>query len=574
MHLTYDPKSNRLAYACQKSVFVRDLDNPRKCIQYTKHPYNVSAVAFSPSGFYIASGDEAGHVKVWDAVEGEITKGEYQVISGRINAIAWDADSQRIIAVGDGKDKYGHCFTYDSGNSVGEISGHSAPINGVAIKPTRPYRAATVSDDGNLVFYNGPPFKFSHTCKEAHSNFVQDAAFSPDGNHLVSVGSDKIIALYDAKSGEFVSHLTDKGNDIGHVGTIYGVAWSPDSKMIATASADASVRLWSIEDRSLVQQWTLPKCLENQQMGVVFAGENRIVSLSFGGNLNVFDTNQEDKPLRVIEGHQRAVNGLCVDPSTKKLQSCSADGTIVGWDSDTANRVQAHKGPVVGLVDDGTHSWSTGWDDTLRAVGKESSFVQLPSQPRNIDSSSQSGLVVVACENEVVVFKDGQQLASKSFDNLKCAAVSEHHVAVATTQAGGNTVIIYDTKLESVHKEVKSLRSEITALSFSPNDKYLAAGDITGKIPLLSVETGEVLTNRWAFHTSRITSMAWHPEGLHLAGASSDTNIIVYSVEKPTKTVKTLNAHKDGVNCLVWESSTHLVSGGADGAIKHWKYQS
>ena len=41
---------------------------------------------------------------VWDAVEGINTKGTYPIISGRINDIAWDGDSQRIIAVGDGRE--------------------------------------------------------------------------------------------------------------------------------------------------------------------------------------------------------------------------------------------------------------------------------------------------------------------------------------------------------------------------------------------------------------------------------------------------------------------------------------
>jgi WD repeat-containing protein 1 (actin-interacting protein 1) len=48
-------------------------------------------------------------------------KSETKVLSGRINDIAWDGESQRIIAVGDGKERFGHAFTYDSGNTVGEV---------------------------------------------------------------------------------------------------------------------------------------------------------------------------------------------------------------------------------------------------------------------------------------------------------------------------------------------------------------------------------------------------------------------------------------------------------------------
>lgn len=81
--------------------------------------------------------------------------GTYHIISGRINDIAWDGDSQRIIAVGDGRERFGHCITADSGNSVGEISGHSSVINSVSIRQQRPLRAATGSDDSSVVFLHG-----------------------------------------------------------------------------------------------------------------------------------------------------------------------------------------------------------------------------------------------------------------------------------------------------------------------------------------------------------------------------------------------------------------------------------
>lgn len=91
---------------------------------------------FSPSGYWVASGgtahlvesqvvdllDVTGSVRVWDAVGADMNlKTETKVISGRINDIAWDGESQRIIAVGDGKERYGHAFTFDSGNTVGEV---------------------------------------------------------------------------------------------------------------------------------------------------------------------------------------------------------------------------------------------------------------------------------------------------------------------------------------------------------------------------------------------------------------------------------------------------------------------
>jgi WD40 repeat protein len=50
--------------------------------------------------------DAAGNVRIWDTVgEEQILKSEIKPISGRITDIAWDSESKRIIAVGEGKER-------------------------------------------------------------------------------------------------------------------------------------------------------------------------------------------------------------------------------------------------------------------------------------------------------------------------------------------------------------------------------------------------------------------------------------------------------------------------------------
>ncbi len=68
--------------------------------------------------------------------------------------------------------------------------------------------------------------------------------FSPDGKQLAtSVGQTILIypgevRLWDIASGALVKPLH------GHASTAWSVAWSQDGKLLATSSADKSVRLW------------------------------------------------------------------------------------------------------------------------------------------------------------------------------------------------------------------------------------------------------------------------------------------------------------------------------------------
>jgi WD repeat-containing protein 1 (actin-interacting protein 1) len=122
-------------------------------------------------------------------------------------------------------------------------------VNAVAISPNRPFRAATVADDNNLVFYHGPPFRYNATLRD-HSKFVYDCSFSPDGKNLVSVGADSKVVLYDGKAGESKGSLNV---DNGHKGSIFAVGWDKGSAKLVTASADQSVKLWDVEASKVVQ---------------------------------------------------------------------------------------------------------------------------------------------------------------------------------------------------------------------------------------------------------------------------------------------------------------------------------
>uniref|UniRef100_A0A3Q0R5A2 Uncharacterized protein n=1 Tax=Amphilophus citrinellus TaxID=61819 RepID=A0A3Q0R5A2_AMPCI len=70
-----------------------------------------------------------------------------------------------LLLVMDERSEFGAVFLWDSGSSVGEVSGHSKLINSVDIRQKRPYRLATASDDTCGSFFEGPPFKFKFTLR-------------------------------------------------------------------------------------------------------------------------------------------------------------------------------------------------------------------------------------------------------------------------------------------------------------------------------------------------------------------------------------------------------------------------
>lgn len=551
---------------------MRSVLDPLDSIQYVQHNFATTVARFAPSGYYIASGDESGVVKIWDCVgEDLILKGEYSVISGRINDIAWDADSSRIIAVGDGKERYGHCFTWDSGNTVGEISGHAAQINAVLIKPNRPYRAATVADDGALVFYQGPPFKFQQSVRGHHTgNFVRDVLYSASGEWLVSVGADRKIVVYDGKSGEFVKEVLTN-----HSGGLYGICWVDSSKVV-TCSADASVELIDIEKEEVVKSWQLPKSVANQQLGIVVT-EEFYISLSYSGDLHYFTT-ESDSPVKVIAGHQKSITALCYDGTN--LYSGSYDGRISQWDiktglaSDiaTSESVLTHSNLIVAINSlESGEIITAAWDDTVKKISgntfKASSNID--EQPKMLASSGS--ISVISTSDKLIVFDNAALTKTKDvklpFEPTSALSVSSKYVIIGTTT---NDVYVYDAESFSELKKLPPMTSRPTFAAISPNEEFVAVGDAMGKIVLYNLSSFTVQTSRWSFHTSRITSLAWNKDNDHVLSGSLDTNLIVYSAAKPSRNIKMLNLHKEGVNGVCWLGETRFLSGGVDSCIKVW----
>merc|ERR1711991_1195106 len=111
-----DPKGEKMLYTCGKPVVIRDIEEPANADLYQQHVANATAATYAPSGFYVASGDESGKLRIWDTVNAEhILANEFPVLSGKIHDIAWSGDSERIVVVGDGRERFGAAILAKTG---------------------------------------------------------------------------------------------------------------------------------------------------------------------------------------------------------------------------------------------------------------------------------------------------------------------------------------------------------------------------------------------------------------------------------------------------------------------------
>ncbi|XP_057373517.1 LOW QUALITY PROTEIN: actin-interacting protein 1-like [Daphnia carinata] len=571
-----DPKGKNFLYTHGNSVIIRNIENPEIAETYTEHSCQVNVAKYSPSGFYIASADQSGKVRIWDTVNKEhICKIELQPFAGPIKDLAWSPDNQRMVVVGEGRECFGHVFLVDTGTSNGTIGGPSKPINSCDFRPARPFKIIAGSEDNSVTVFEGPPFKWKMT-KTEHQRYVQSVRYSPNGDHFATGGFDGKIFIYDGKTSDLIGELGSPA----HSGGVYAVAWSPDSKSLLSASGDKTCKTWDVATMSLITEFPMGTAIEDQQVSCLWQGKH-MLSVSLAGHISYLDPANPSKPLRVIKGHNKPITVMTVNKNRDTVFTGSHDGTITSWDVATgeSHRIGGvgHGNQMNGMVTLGESIFTCGIDNAIKEVNMmtksfTSTNVKLASQPRGLAGDGTT--LIVPCEKEIAVIQDGRQVSSISVNfEPSCASMNGHHPDVAiggTTDHKVHVYILHDGNLTPRMELDHS--GPITDCAFSPDNQYLAVADANRLVTLYRLPGFEVASKEvWGFHTAKVNCVAWSPDSTLVASGSLDTSIIVWSVEKPAKRIIIKNAHPQSqITGIAWLDNNTIVSVGQDCNTRYW----
>uniref|UniRef100_A0A7S1U9R9 Anaphase-promoting complex subunit 4 WD40 domain-containing protein n=1 Tax=Phaeomonas parva TaxID=124430 RepID=A0A7S1U9R9_9STRA len=583
VHLGTHPKENKVIYCSGKNVVVRSIDDPSDCFVYRGHNAATTVAKFAPNGYWVCSADSSGKIMVWSWDNPEhIVKYEGILMAGKITDLEWGPESKKITVAGDGGGGLS-CKTimWDSGNAVGEMIGHTANVLSIAYKPSRPYRVLSAGEDNAVIMYNGPPFRQAHTSRD-HSNYVQCVRFAPDGKTAASVSNDKKIIFYDAKEGTVTGTI-----DNAHAGSIYSCSWSPDSTMLATSSADKKVKVWNVETKEAVAEFTDGTDLTNMKVGVVYK-EDKIISLSLGGDITVWQVGQ-DAPLVVFQGHQTPIVAAAVDSESGTIFTGSSDGVCCYWNAGVGSKFGGqiprsitgaiHGGRVAGMAFTASGVVSAGYDDTIRfadlgshAYGESTGTT---GQPIGIDAVGPSSDTFALVTSEGIFVHQGTACAAH-LENLGyealCVAMNGAGDTVAVGAKNMNIYIYsFDGSSLTQTNMVSGHRGEVSSLAFSPCGGFLAAGDSYKEVRVHKTEDWSIkIQGRWVFHTSRVTCLSWSPNGINLASGSNDTKVIIWNLKKTLKKKELNYVHMGGVNDVAYLDENTLVTVGNDQCVCTW----
>ena len=210
----------------------------------TGHSSLVWSVAWSPDGTQLASGSWDGTVRIWSVVTGSATGEPFAQTESQVWSVAWHPDGTRVVA-GSSDSNVTIWDVVRGEQSTDVFTGDGNGVVGVAWDPTGT-RVAVAGVNSQLMVWDTTTDELAGDALPSEGLRGPVEAWSvdwrPDGTQIASGAmSDGRVRFWDPSTVEELSeplraHVDSSSN--------VSVAWRPDGMQLASVGSDRMVKIW------------------------------------------------------------------------------------------------------------------------------------------------------------------------------------------------------------------------------------------------------------------------------------------------------------------------------------------
>lgn len=222
---------------------------------YDGHTSNVTGVGFHAAGHWMFSGSEDGTIKTWD-LRATGCQRDYRV-GAAVNHVTLHSNQGELVAV----DQDGCMTVWDlvadkcvfRDKPAGDVG-----MRSVAVNPDGDCIVAT-NNEGNCFVYGVGSAGASHYIAlepfRAHRRYILKALFSPNGQLLATSSADKTIKLWNVVEDDDSIEFSLGKTLSGHTQWVWDCVFSADSAYLVSASSDTFARLWDLKQGTSIKQY-------------------------------------------------------------------------------------------------------------------------------------------------------------------------------------------------------------------------------------------------------------------------------------------------------------------------------
>ena len=329
----------------------------------------------------------------------------------------------------------------------------------------------------------------------------------------------------------------------GHSDVVSCSSFSPDGKLIVSASRDKTVKIWNVKTGMCIKTFTGYKFVSFAYFspcGRYYASNN--------GNIVIVLDISTGECVQALEGHTKDVQSGSFSPDGNYFVSASYDQTIRLWDIKTGKCINVFTGH--GLVNsvsfspDGKHIVTSSYDKTVKLW--------------NIEKAE--------CIKTFVGHTSGVFSASFSPDGKYI--VSASCVTLGYSNDDSN-IKIWDITTGECIRTIKETLSLGNPVAFSPDGKHIVSASSDKSIKLWLVMNG-VCRKIFTGHAVNVSSVLFSPDGRYIVSASSDRTVRVWDMGKEDYIQRFIGHEGNVFSATFSPDGRYIVSASHDKTVKLW----
>jgi WD40 repeat protein len=310
------------APASSSSPTITAAPNARLLGTLIEHRKGVEAVAFSPDGKWLASAGADRTVVVWNTASRQPER-TMEGLSESADSLLFLTDSKSLVTVT--LDNVVKIWDASSGAAKQSFPNQGDNLWPDVLSPSGHLLASGTKDRKTVRLLDFPSASGSRALKD-HATWVIAVSFSGDGKLVATACADFSVRIWDLAT-MTVKKVIQVPNP-GNANTL-GIALSQTGRWLVTARDGKVARLWNVESGQLAH--TLSAHDEDVRAFAFSFDEKVLLTGSSDKTARLWEI-KTGKLLETLSGHEDAVVAVALSAGRDKAATASADKTVKLWD--------------------------------------------------------------------------------------------------------------------------------------------------------------------------------------------------------------------------------------------------